>query len=61
MSNSDQLTINRSEIVQLLKLKELQTKAAERLKHDPDKDTMMILQRAIMSIQQDINKILPII
>jgi hypothetical protein len=59
MSNSDQLTISRSDIVQLLKLKELQTKAIERLKHDTDTDTILILQSAIMHIHLEIKKILP--
>ncbi len=48
-------------MIKLLELKALQTRAAESLKHDPDRDKMEIIQRAIMSIQQDINKILPVL
>jgi hypothetical protein len=61
MNKNDLLTITRGDMIKLLELKALQTRAAESLKHDPDRDKMEIIQRAIMSIQQDINKILPVL
>jgi hypothetical protein len=57
----EEIIITRRDILKLIDLIKLQTRTSERLKHDQDNDSIQILQRAIMSIQKDINSLVPLI
>jgi hypothetical protein len=57
----EEIIITRRDMLKLIELIKLQSKASERLAHDESQDSVQILQRAILSIQKDINTLVPIL
>lgn len=56
----EEIVVNKKDILKLIELVKLQTKASESLKRSHDRDAVEITQRAIMSIQKDIKNLVPI-